>query len=180
MKLIVHGKNIQITPALQEYVERKLGRLESWFEDTGEMHVTLSVQGHKQLHVVEITITCKGVVLRVEEKRNDMYASIDLAADKLERKNRKLKEKITHKIRHQGGLKDLTLERTVSTDWVRVSPFEVARVKIVPNKPEDIEEAILQMNLLDHNFHLFFNRDSNRTELVYRRDDGSYGLITTA
>ncbi|NEW05738.1 ribosome-associated translation inhibitor RaiA [Paenibacillus sp. SYP-B3998] len=180
MKLLIHGKNLQVTPALHEYLERKLGRLEPWFEDTSEMHITLSLQGHQHLHVVEVTITCNGVVLRAEEKRNDMYASIDLVADKLERQTRKLKEKIKHKVRQQGGVKDLELVRQEALVTEMESPFEVARVKVVPNKPEDIEEAILQMNMLDHNFHLFHNRDSNKTELVYRRDDGSYGLITTA
>ncbi|MNG05646.1 putative sigma-54 modulation protein [compost metagenome] len=175
MKLIVHGKDLTVTPSLQEYVERKLGRLESWFEEACDMHVTLSVQGHKQIHVVEVTITCKGTVLRAEEKRDDMYASIDVVADKLERQTRKLKDKIKHRMRQQSGVRELAFESMENE-----SPFKVARVKTVPNKPEDIEEAILQMNMLDHNFHLFFNRDSGKTELVYRRNDGTYGLITTA
>lgn len=180
MKLILHGKDLTVTPSLQEYVERKLGRLESWFEEACDMHVTLSVQGHKQIHVVEVTITCKGVVLRAEEKRDDMYASIDIVADKLERQTRKLKDKIKHRMRHQSGIKERAFGSIEPVSREIDSPLEVARVKIVPNKPEDVEEAILQMMLLDHNFHLFFNRDSNKTELVYRRNDGTIGLITTA
>jgi putative sigma-54 modulation protein len=180
MKLIVHGKNVTVTPALHEYVENKLGRLESWFEEASEMHVNLSIQGHQHIHVAEVMITYNGVVLRAEEKRDDMYASIDIVADKLERRTRKLKDKIIHKIRQKGGLKELAIESPVTADSEDEHRFEVARIKTIPNKPEDIEEAILQMNLLDHNFHLFFNRDSNQTELVYRRNDGTYGLITTA
>lgn len=180
MKLIVHGKDLTVTPSLQEYVERKLGRLESWFEEACDMHVTLSVQGHKQIHVVEVTITCKGAMLRAEEKRDDMYASIDVVADKLERQTRKLKDKIKHRMRQQSGCKELAFDSMEPASRENDSPFEIARVKTVPNKPEDIEEAILQMMMLDHNFHLFFNRDSGKTELVYRRHDGTYGLITTA
>ncbi|TXK84541.1 ribosome hibernation-promoting factor, HPF/YfiA family [Paenibacillus sp. N3.4] len=180
MKLIVHGKNVTVTPALQEYVERKLGRLESWFEEACDMHVTLSVQGHKQLHVAEVMMTCKGIVLRAEEKRDDMYASIDVVADKLERQTHKFKDKIKQRLRHQTGIKAHLFENVEPLNRENESPFELARMKTVPNKPEDIEEAILQMNMLDHNFHLFFNRDSNKTELVYRRNDGTYGLITTA
>ncbi|UJF33820.1 ribosome hibernation-promoting factor, HPF/YfiA family [Paenibacillus hexagrammi] len=178
MQVIVHGKHLTVTSALHEYVERKLGRLDTWFEDTCELHVTLSLQGHKQLHVVEATVVGSGVVLRAEEKRSDMYASIDVVADKLERQARKLKDKIKHKLRHSGVLEEAEF---FSDDQETNEPkFEVARIKTIPHKPEDIEEAILQMNLLDHNFHLFFNSDSNKTELVYRRSDGTYGLITTA
>ncbi|GGA09334.1 ribosomal subunit interface protein [Paenibacillus marchantiophytorum] len=179
MRLIIHGKDVTVTPSLHEYAERKLGRLESWYEEDCDMHVTLSVQGHKQVHAVEVTITCQGVVLRAEEKSEDMYASIDGVADKLERQTRKLKDKIKHRIRQQGGLREMS-GRPVGADREDEALFEVARVKIVPNKPEDIDEAILQMMLLDHSFHMFYNRDTNKTELVYRRHDGTFGLITTA
>ncbi|TXK76607.1 ribosome hibernation-promoting factor, HPF/YfiA family [Paenibacillus sp. N3.4] len=179
MKLIIHGKDVKVTPSLQDYVERKLRRLEPWFEEDCDMHVTLSVQGHKHIQAAEVMITCKGTLLRAEEKGNDMYASIDAVADKLERQSRKLKDKIKIRMRQQNGLKEQVLESMAPSNSEYDSPFEVARVKTVPNKPEDIEEAILQMNMLDHNFHLFFNRDSMKTELIYRRNDGTYGLITT-
>lgn len=178
MNMIIHGKHLYVTPALREYAELKLGSLRKWLEDPVDVHVSMAVQGHKHEQVVEVTIPYHGMVFRSEEKQVDMYTSIDLVSDKLERKLRKFKEKVRCKSRHQDSLRTQAWEMT-GTALLDENEFKVMRVKKISVKPVDVEEAILQMNMLDHEFHLFRNKDSNQMELVYRRNDGSYGLITT-
>jgi putative sigma-54 modulation protein len=181
MSMIIHGKQLEVTPALKEYIERKVGALQEWFEEPVEIHVTLSILGHRHQQVVEVTIPYHGMVYRAEEKQQDMYASIDLVADKLERRLRKYKEKVQRKLRGRGSLRTQPVQsetvRTVALE--EEEDFELLRVKKINLKPVDVQEAILEMNLLDHSFHLFHNKDTNRMEVVYRRNDGSYGLITT-
>lgn len=174
----IHGKHFEVTPALQAYAEQKIGSAQSWFDETVTIHVTLLLQARKQEHVVEATIPYHGMVFRVEVKDADMYAAIDQAADKLDRKLRKYKERTRRKLRSHG--------RSVGTgiqDGGQPEPeapeeaFVIAKEKRLVMKPVDLQEAVLQMNLLDHSFHLFLNRDTNREEVVYRRADGTYGHL---
>src|SRR4051794_37458184 len=177
MRQIVHGKNMEVTPALNEYAKSRLGKLNDWYENEGEMQINLAVQGHKQEHTVEATILLHGLVLRVEEKQDDMYCAIDLAADKLERQFRKLKEKVKSRERKQVANKEWTPGK-VNLNEDDEESYEVVRTKSVQLKPVYLQEAILQMKLLDHDFHLFHNRETDRTELVYKRRDGSFGHIS--
>jgi putative sigma-54 modulation protein len=178
MKYNIRGQNIQVTEALREYVEKKISRLEKYFEApiTSETSVTLSVT--KGYHAVEVTIPLTGVMLRAEVKSEDMYASIDEVVDKLERQIRKHKTKVNRKIRNDSGVRTFFKE---SGSAARVldeeEDFEVVRTKQVTLKPMDVEEAILQMNMVGHNFFVFANADTKEVNVVYRRHDGRYGLI---
>jgi putative sigma-54 modulation protein len=171
MRQIVHGKNVEVTPALGEYVKRKLGKMCEIYEGSSDMQITLSVQGHKHEHVVEVTTRYYGRTLRVEVKQDDMYAAIDLVADKLERSMRKLKEKLQSIHRKPGY-------EASNFDYYAEEDEAVVRTKKVTLKPVDLQEAILDLQLLDHDFHLFLNRDTNLAELVYKRGNGTYGHIT--
>lgn len=184
MQFTIRGQQIEVTDALKDYVDKKLSRLDKYFEapPTSEGHVTLSVV--RGLHTVEVTIPLTGVVLRAEDRSEDMYASIDAVVDKLERQVRKHKTKLNRKIRQEGGLKTLIAENGAATGRTAVEQaeydeddYEVVRTKRFTMKPMDVEEAILQMNMVGHNFFVFSNIDTQEVNVVYKRDDGKYGLI---
>jgi putative sigma-54 modulation protein len=175
MRFIFHGNQMEVTDALKQYAEHKIKRVET-IAAVEEAVVTFTVNGHKHnTQKVEVMLHLEGGTLRAEERTGDMYASLDDVADKLERKLRKLKEKLRRRFR-RGGLPALALDTRPEQD---MEPFDIARVKRVSLKPVDLEDAILEMNLLDHNFHVFINSDTRSTEVVYRRFDGTYGLITS-
>jgi putative sigma-54 modulation protein len=147
MEISIRGEHLEVTEALRDYVDKKLSRLERYFEAplTSDVQVKLSVV--KGLQAIEVGIPLIGVLLRAEERNNDMYASIDLVVDKLERQIRKHKTRTNRKIRQDGGKRDL---------------FKV------------------EMNLVGHNFFVFSNMDTDQVNVVYKRDDGKYGLIEPA
>lgn len=181
MKYNVRGENIEVTPALREYVEKKLSKLNRYFTTTpnANVHVNLKTYTDKRAKV-EVTIPMPNLVLRAEEINNDMYAAIDLITDKLERQIRKHKTKINRKLREKGSINDLFVNGTGETKAPVAedeNELEVVRQKSFTLKPMDSEEAILQMNLLGHNFYVFTNAETNRTSVVYKRKDGRYGLI---
>lgn len=181
MNYTVRGANIEVTEALRSYVEKKLGRLERYFETppTSDVHVTLSVV--KDLQNVEVTIPLPGVMLRAEVKGSDMYASIDLVTEKLERQIRKHKTKMNRKIRQEAGLRSFKEDPTSPQMHEEDEQFELVRTKRFTLKPMDVEEAILQMNLVGHSFFVFSNsEDSEQVNVVYKRNDGTYGLIEPA
>lgn len=181
MQFSIRGQHIEVTEALKDYVDKKLSRLEKYFDapPTSEGHVTLSVI--RGLHTVEVTIQLPGVVLRAEDRSEDMYSSIDAVVDKLERQIRKHKTKLNRKFRQEGSLKTLFVEDGMATGSVAVEQdddeLEVVRTKRFTMKPMDVEEAILQMNMVGHDFFVFTNIDSQEVNVVYKRDDGKYGLI---
>ncbi|MDP5275893.1 ribosome hibernation-promoting factor, HPF/YfiA family [Chengkuizengella axinellae] len=183
MKYNIRGVNIEVTSALRDYVEKKIGKLERYFDapPTSDVHVTLSVL--KDLQNVEVTIPLTGVILRAEEKSEDMYASIDLVLDKLERQIRKHKTKVNRKFRQEGSLRTLFKENGnlfSQTNIEEEDDLEVVRNKKFTLKPMDLEEAILQMNMVGHSFFVFSNMDTEEVNVVYKRDDGKYGLIEPA
>ncbi|MUT64997.1 ribosome-associated translation inhibitor RaiA [Paenibacillus sp. NEAU-GSW1] len=180
MKYTIRGQRFQVTDALRDYAERKLSRLEKYFEaPASETTVTMSVT--KGQHVVEVTIPLKGLLLRAEDKSQDMYASIDVVVDKLERQIRKHKTKLNRKFRNSYGVRTVFKEEGNVATAVRVlddeDELELVRTKRFTLKPMDVEEAILQMNMIGHNFFVFSNAESKEVNVVYRRSDGKYGLI---
>jgi len=179
MKFNIRGERLEVTEALKEYVEKKLSKLERYFETppTTDVNVTLSVV--KGLQAVEVTIPLTGVMLRAEEKNGDMYASIDLVIDKLERQIRKHKTKVNRKIRQEGGMRDI-LKVDTSMMYEDEDEYELVRTKQFNLKPMDIDEAILQMNMVGHNFFVFANSITEQVNVVYKRNDGKYGLIEPA
>ena len=180
MNFSIRGQQIEVTDALKDYVDKKLSRLEKYFDapPTSEGYVTLNVI--RGLHTVEVTIPLPGVMLRAEDRSDDMYASIDAVVDKLERQIRKHKTKLNRKFRQEGSLKTLFVEDSaaaVRSEEEDTDDLEVVRNKRFNLKPMDVEEAILQMNMIGHNFFVFNNIDTSEISVVYKRDDGKYGLI---
>lgn len=176
MKIIVSGRNFEVTEALKERIEKKVGKLEKFFKPEAEAQVRMSVQ--KSRHIMEVTIYFNGVVLRAEESSDDMYTSIDKVVDILERQLRKYKTRLgknLHKyaFKPDDNLKDAK-EETVQDE---ITEFKIVKTKKFAIKPMDVEEAILQMNLLGHSFFVFSNAHTNEVNVVYKRKDGDYGLI---
>ncbi|NLU51021.1 MAG: ribosome-associated translation inhibitor RaiA [Syntrophomonadaceae bacterium] len=175
MRIEVRGKNIELTGALRDYVGKRLSKLERFIDDAREAQVTLSVEGES--HRVEVTIPLNGIILRGEETTDDMYSSIDLVIDKLEKQIDKYKTKIYRRYRGVGLKKGAVDPTVLKEEKEKEEPVKVLRTKRFALKPMDVEEAVMQMNLLGHSFFVFFNADSNEVNVVYRRKDGNYGLI---
>jgi putative sigma-54 modulation protein len=181
MNYNIRGENIEVTPAIREYVEKKIAKLEKYFTETPDanVHVNLKTYNNNRSKV-EVTIPMQNLVLRAEEDHEDMYAAIDLIVDKLERQIRKHKTKVNRKFREKGS--PTAMFSSFDEPGVPVleeedNDLEVVRQKSFDLKPMDNEEAILQMNLLGHSFYVFTNAETNRTNVVYKRKDGRYGLI---
>ncbi|RYG74398.1 ribosome-associated translation inhibitor RaiA [Lentibacillus lipolyticus] len=179
MKYNIRGENIQVTKAIQEYVEKKIGKLERYFDTppTSDVHVNLSVYNDEQR--IEVTIPMTNLLLRAEEQHVDLYAAIDLVVDKLERQIRKYKTKVNRKFRQKGSPKHIfaEMEKEVEETNNEDADIEIVRKKYFDLKPMDSEEAVLQMDMLGHAFYVFTNAVSGDTNVVYRRKDGRYGLI---
>ena len=177
----VRGENIEVTAAIRSYVEKRLGKLEKYFTNTAEStaHVNLKVYPDKTAKV-EVTIPLPYLTLRAEETSPDLYASVDLVTDKLERQIRKFKTKINRKSREKGIRDfDLTVPAADANADSKEEKLDVVRTKRVNLKPMDSDEAILQMDMLGHNFFIFEDAETNGTSIVYKRRDGRYGLIET-
>lgn len=176
MKFIIRGKNIDVTESIKSYIENKLGRLDKYFENPYNITATanVTVKGNKQ--IVEVTIPTKKIILRGEESNDDLYASIDLVSDKLERQIRKNKTKMASQ-------KAKTIIEEFNFDYIEPLQEEqkeeriVVKRKEIETKPMNEEEAILQMELIGHDFYIFKNADNGKTSVVYKRKDKNYGII---
>jgi len=172
MNFIISGKNIDVTPGLKEAIEQKLGKLERYFTPETEIVVTLNVEKNRQK--IEVTIPVKGQVIRSEQVSDDMYVSIDLVEEVIERQLRKYKNKLVAK--HQAGVnfqqRFFDDEANPEDDAIRI-----VRTKRFGVKPMFPEDACIQMDLLGHNFFVFSNAESEEVNVVYKRKDGSFGLI---
>lgn len=177
MQVAVFGRNVEVTPALREYVEKKLKRLDKYITAPLGAQVTLEVERGR--HIVEVTVPVNGLLLRGEEATNDMYASIDLVLDKLE------KQVVKYKTRFARRKAAAAAAATTATPVAEPEPEveaeqeidRVVKIKRFTLKPQTVEEAMLQMNLLGHDFYVFTNAESHAVNVVYRRHDGDYGLI---
>ena len=171
MNVNVRGKNIVVTPALKEYVEKKITKITRQFKTVGDISAVLKVE--KGNHIVEITVPASGILIRAQESTKDMYSSIDLVVEKIERQVHKYKTRLAKR-------KYSNFVEPVPAPEVEAAPYE--EIKIIKNKkfsmnPMTAEEAILQMNLLDHDFFVYFDPDYGGVNVVYRRKDGNYGLL---
>lgn len=185
MKLVIHGKNIEITDGIREYVHQKIEKAVSHFQNlTNEVDIHLSVARNPRINdrqAAEVTIYANGSVIRAEESSENLYASIDLVADKISRKLRKYKEKRQDKktqpektsiaVEPQPVIEDLIGDRTPEL------PQEVVRTKYFAMPPMTITEALEQLQLVDHDFYMFRNADTGEINVVYERNHGGYGVI---
>jgi len=165
MQVAIRGKNIEITPALRDYVEKKITKITKFVDLPVSAQVNLYVE--RERHIAEVTAALNGLMLRGEESTLDMYASIDLVADKLEKQIHKYKGKFKKRAKETEVVDD------VSTEPEGV----VVKTKRFGGKPLSVDEAIMQMNLVSHDFFVFSNADTQRINVLYRRKDGNYGLL---
>ena len=171
MKFTIVGKNINVTEGLRLAVEDKIGKLEKYFTPDTEVHVTLSVEKERQK--IEVTIPVKGNIIRSEQVSNDMYVSIDLVEEIIERQLKKYKTRIIDKHQDGSSFKQDFLEN----DYVDDEEIKIVRTKRFDIKPMYPEDACVQMELLGHNFFVFVNAETDQVSVVYKRKGGTYGLI---
>lgn len=173
MKFTYVGKNVDITDAMKEAVELKISRLGNYFNCEKEARVVMSTQ--KNMHKVEIAIYIKDLIIRAEEVSKDMYVAIDLIIDNLERQLRKQKTRLQKKCHKSIKYQELEMY----DDYIEEDSKEIVKRKTILNpKPMSDDEAILQMELLNHNFYMYFNTNGTPST-VYKRKDGNYGIIET-
>ncbi|MBQ9563674.1 MAG: ribosome-associated translation inhibitor RaiA [Lachnospiraceae bacterium] len=172
MKYTIVGKNMEVHERLSNQVMKKLDKLDKYFADDVEAQVTLSTV--KDSKKVEVTIPTKGQLIRAEQTTGDMYASIDAVEEIIERQLRKYKTRMLSK---KKGAKDAFNEAFLDAEPEVSEDIKITRVKRFAVKPMDPEEACLQMELLGHNFFLFQDAESEGISVVYKRNDGTYGLI---
>ena len=172
MKFIISGRNIDITDGLRTAVEDKLGKLERYFTADTEIIVTLSVEKERQK--IEVTIPVKGNIIRSEQVSNDMYVSIDLVEEIIERQLRKYKTKIINKKQNVETFQTEFIEKDYEDD---TNEIKIIRTKKFGFKPMYPEDACVQMELLGHNFFVFLNAETEEVNVVYKRKGNTYGLI---
>ncbi len=171
MKINIKGRNVEVSAAIKEYVEKRLAKFDKMIAEAEEAYVTVLVQ--KDSHRVEVTIPLDGgVILRGEEEGNNMYACIDEVVEKLERQVRKHKTRLSKRVK-EGSIAKKALMALEEEPDERV----LVRTKRFNIKPVSVEEAIMQMNLLGHKFFVFTNEENHQVNVVYQRNDGNYGLL---
>ncbi|RZI48661.1 ribosome hibernation-promoting factor, HPF/YfiA family [Lactococcus kimchii] len=183
IKFNIRGENVEVTDAIRAYVEDKIGKLDKYFNDGHEVtaYVNLKVYTEKRAKV-EVTLPAKNITLRAEDTSQEMYSSIDFVEEKLERQIRKYKTRMNRKPRNSvptGQAFNDEFAPLDKADEVAEDHVSIVRTKHVALKPMDAEEAVLQMDMLGHDFYVFTDADTNDTHVVYRREDGRYGLIET-
>lgn len=175
MEIIIRGDKLKITDSMHAYIEEKLGKLEKYLKNSDEIraNVIVKVKNHEQR--VEITIPLKTYIVRAEETKDDFYAAVDKALDTLERQIRKNKTRLMSKqgkTNHDFDISVIETEPEKETE-----DKKIVKRKTVEVKPMDEEEAILQMELLGHQFYMYKDSNTNKTAVVYQRNDGNYGVI---
>lgn len=178
----IRGEKLTVTDAIRNHIESRVAKLERYFTDVPDAHAHVNIKTYNNKSAkVEITIPMKRLTLRAEERHDDLYAAVDLIIDKLERQIRKHKTKINRKFREKNddayyfGPPEVNGADTSTTE--NDDGFDIVKNKKVNLKPMDSEEAILQMNMLGHDFFVFNDRYTDGTSIVYKRNDGKYGLI---
>ncbi len=171
MRITITGRNIELTEGLKAAVEDKLGKLAKYFAPDTEVFVTLSVEKERQK--IEVTIPVKGNIVRSEQVSNDMYVSIDLVEEVIERQLKKYKKKLISKQQNAASFRKEFIEKETDVD----DEIRIIRTKRFDMKPMYPEDACVQMELLGHNFFVFCNAESEEVNVVYKRNGNTYGLI---
>lgn len=170
----IRGSKIKITSAINDYIEAKIGKLDKYLENPENITANVAVKVKGKDQTVEVTIPLKKLILRAEETHSDLYAAIDLVSEKLERQIRKNKTRIKKRVKE---VIDINTDFKIEKD--EDEKGKIVKRKLVETKPMNEEEAILQMNLLGHDFFVFTNEATNQINILYRRKDSNYGIIET-
>lgn len=175
MEIFVRGDNVKVTEAIESYIGEKLKRIEKYIGDSETVRATavINVKNHNQK--VEVTIPLKTFILRAEETQDDLYAAIDIVTDKLERQIRKNKTKLQSKKMKEVSFKEFVIDEIEEDD--EDSEEKIVKRKTIEVKPMSEEEAILQMELLGHQFYIFKDSETLKPAVVYKRKEGNYGII---
>ncbi len=191
MKLLIHGRNLELTPALRDYTQTKLEKAVHHFGDMvkeADVHLSVARNPRVPQQTAEVTVFASGTVIRAQERSENLYASIDLVASKLSRQLRKYKERHTdhhhspgHNASSTPNTKDLTHETSIEGSLIKGKeahlPKPGVRRKYFPMPPMSREDALHQLELIDHDFYMFRERNTGELQVVYRRNHGGYGLI---
>lgn len=172
MKFNIHGKKIDVTEAIKSYIEEKIGRLDKYFENPDNVTATALIKLRGKDQVVEVTINANKFILRGEESHKDLYASIDKVSDKIERQIRKNKTRLKKRT-----VKDVSKDFVLDFEEKEENHNIIVKRKVIENKPMSEEEAILQMELLGHEFFAYKNEETKEVNILYRRKDGDYGVL---
>ena len=172
MKFIISGRNLEVSEGLKNSVIDKLGKLERYFTPDTEVNVTMIIEKERQK--IEVTIPVKGHIIRSEQVSNDMYVSIDLVEEVIERQLRKYKNKLVAKQQDGGNFRKEFLEKEENVEQEEIKIIRTKEIEMKPMYPED---ACIQMELLGHNFYMFHNAETDEVNVVYKRKGGTYGMI---
>lgn len=176
MKFNIRGKNMDVTPAIKSYIEEKIGRLDKYLESPSDVSASIVIKVRGKEQIIEVTMPVNKIILRGEESHDDLYAAIDLVSDKIERQIRKNKTKLK-KRKEKNNFVDFNYEFEIDKDEEKDET--IVKRKSIEMKPMSEEEALLQMDLLGHEFFVFKNTDSECVSVLYKRKDGNYGIIDT-
>jgi putative sigma-54 modulation protein len=174
MRITVKGKNVNVTDALEKYAQKKIEKLDRYFHNIKEAVVTQSVQ--RNWHIVEVTLEGDGILLRGEERSDNMYHSIDAVVDKLEKQLKRFKGKLIERAHPAESPKEHISSIPEESAAGEQAPA-IVRTKKLALKPMPPEEAAMQMEMIDHDFFLFLNSDTDTVGVIYRRQDGNYGVL---
>ena len=172
MRYNIRGSKVEVTSSIKEYIENKLGKLDKYFEDSNELTANVLIKESGVNYKLEVTIPIKGAILRAEVSNKDLYASIDLVVEKLERQIRKNKTRM-----HKYSKETITAFIDFEISDEEKDEKKIVKRKVIDMKPMDEEEAILQMNLLGHDFFIFKDSKTGDVSVLYRRNDEQYGII---
>ncbi len=175
MRLTINAKNMTVSDAMQERIEKKLNKFDRYFRGEADVQVRLS-QERGARNIAEITLTVYGVMLRAQEITSDMYQSVDRAAEKIDRQIRRHHTKLDKKA-DPAALEALAPAEESAPDWEDETSDELVRVKRFEVKPMTVEDAIAQMDMLGHSFFVFVNQETGITSVIYRRTDGKVGML---
>jgi len=174
VKLQIRGRNTEITPVLKDYIEKRVGKLNKYLNNLSNGQVVLTVERGKSR--VEVTLPIDGMILRGEESTGDIYTSIDLVVEKLEKQIEKFKGRYSKRLNKQFN-RNVSDAYSLTGEMEQETVPDVVKTKRFAMKPMTTEEAILQIDLLGHNFFVFSNAETEQVNVLYRRKDGNYGLI---
>jgi len=172
MNISLRGDRLEITDAMKSYAKEKLQKLEKYIEEPEKADANILVKVRNHTNKIEVTIPLKKFILRAEEEQPDFYTAVDVVIDKLERQIRKNKTRLESK-----KIKEAKEFVSDYIDAIEEEPQKIVKRKSITVKPMDEEEAILQMELLGHQFYLFKNVETDTQTLIYKRKDGNYGII---
>lgn len=171
MKISIHGDHVKITESIKEYVESKLSKVSKYFDESSEIETIVKIRLRGEEQIIEVTVPTKLFTIRAEEKDKDLYTAVDLVQKKIESQIRKNKSKIA---KHYKDKRVFVIEETEDINEIK---SDIVKRKEIEFKPMSEEEAILQMDLSNHDFYVFKNLEEKCTSVVYKRKDGTYGII---